>query len=146
MIAIDWKPEARTLRWFGVCTGFLLALLGLWVFFRHALLGISFRPAVSQYIGVGLWIAGAVLFLLAITFPRLLWPIYIGMNIIAFPIGMVVSHFILFAIFYLVFTPLGLLFRLIGRDALHRKLDPAATTYWIDHDPQPPARLYFRQF
>ncbi|MBN1943280.1 MAG: hypothetical protein JW849_08305 [Phycisphaerae bacterium] len=146
MIAIEWNPEARTLRLFGVSSGFLLALIGAWVFFRHSILAIPLCPTTSRYLGIGLWLAGAVLFVLAIAWARALWPIYIGMNIVAFPVGLVVSHAILFVVFYFIFTPIGLIFRLIGRDAMHRGLDPAAASYWDDHEAHPPARRYFRQF
>lgn len=146
MIAIEWKPEPRTLRLFGVGSGFFLALIGAWVFSRHSILMIPLAETTARHVGFGLWIAGAAMFVLAIAWARGLWPIYIGMNVVAYPIGMVVSHVILFAVFFFVFTPIGLFFRLIGRDAMHRKFDPAATTYWTDHEPHPPAHRYFRQF
>jgi hypothetical protein len=146
MIAIEWKPEARTLRLFGVGSGLILALLGAWVFFRQSIFMISLSEPMAHHVGVGLWIAGVVFFLAGMVWAKVLWPIYIGMNVVAFPIGMVVSHVILFVVFYFIFTPIGLFFRLIGRDAMHRTFDPAATTYWTDHEPHPPARRYFRQF
>ncbi|MBN1554260.1 MAG: hypothetical protein JXA11_05910 [Phycisphaerae bacterium] len=146
MIAIEWKPESRTLRLFGVCSGLFLALLGAWVFFRHSIVMISLSESAARNLGVGLWIAGAVMFVLAVVWARGLWPIYIGMNVVAFPVGMVVSHVILFVVYYFIFMPIGLVFRLIGRDALHRELEPAAKTYWTDHESHPPAKRYFRQF
>lgn len=146
MIPIEWNPENRTLRLFGVCSGFLLALIGAWVFFRHSILTFPLGPGTSRHVGMGLWIAGAAMFIVGITWARALRWVYIGMNVIALPIGLVVSHVILFVVFYFIFTPIGLILRLLGRDALHRKLDPAATTYWTDHEPHPPARRYFRQF
>ena len=39
--------------------------------------------------------------------------------IAAFPIGWTISRLMLAALFYLVFTPMALVFRLMGRDALH---------------------------
>jgi hypothetical protein len=43
--------------------------------------------------------------------------------------------------FYFVFTPIGFLMRLMGKDLLHQKFDSAAESYWIlrhkqDFDPQ----------
>ena len=49
-------------------------------------------------------------------------------------------------IFLLIFTPMALIFRLIGRDALQRKIDHQASTYW-QPKPQPRnSRSYYRQF
>lgn len=41
-------------------------------------------------------------------------------------------------LFYLVFTPFALFFRLTGRDALRLRPDPAAASYWIPRDPPGP--------
>jgi hypothetical protein len=41
-------------------------------------------------------------------------------------------------LFYLVFTPFALFFRLTGRDALRRRRDPAAASYWVPRDPPGP--------
>ena len=40
--------------------------------------------------------------------------------VLAFPIGWTVSQVILLLMFYGLFTPIGLVFRLIGRDPLQR--------------------------
>ena len=42
------------------------------------------------------------------------------------PIGLALSHVILGAVFYIVFTPVGLVMRLLGKDPLHRRFDRAA--------------------
>ena len=49
-------------------------------------------------------------------------------------------------LFYGVFTPIGLFFRLIGRDPLHRRFQPEADTYWVARRPATDVRRYFRQF
>ena len=83
--------------------------------------------------------------------PSLLKGLYLVLNAVAMPIGYVVSHVILFAIYFLIFTPIALVFRLIGRDALHRKIDRQAATYWLPMDPHPrtaailPPVLVFRR-
>ncbi len=46
--------------------------------------------------------------------------VYIGWMILAFPIGWTVSQVMLAVMFFGLFTPIGLVFRLIGRDPLHR--------------------------
>jgi len=42
-------------------------------------------------------------------------------------------------IFFGVFTPTGMVMRIIGRDAMARKLDPAAKSYWVKRNPAGPA-------
>ena len=50
----------------------------------------------------------------------------------------VVNPIVLGGIYFLVFTPVALVMRLAGRDALRRKLDTQAKSYWIDRDPPGP--------
>ena len=51
----------------------------------------------------------------------------------------VVNPIVLGGIFFLVITPIGIVMRLAGRDALRRRLQPDARTYWIDRAPPGPA-------
>lgn len=58
--------------------------------------------------------------------------------------GRVVSPLVLGAIFFAVFTPTGYVMRLFGRDAMCRRWDPAAPTYWVKREPPGPADDSFR--
>ena len=49
-------------------------------------------------------------------------------------------------LFFGLITPLGLVFRLIGKDPLNRRFDRAAATYWSDPRPRRGKESYFRQF
>ena len=51
----------------------------------------------------------------------------------------IVNPIVMGLIFFLTVTPTALVFRLLGKDPLRRKFDPAAKTYWIDRDPPGPA-------
>jgi hypothetical protein len=83
---------------------------------------------------------------LAFVSPRWVkWP-FIALSVVTFPIGFVVSHLALAIIYYLVFTPVALVFRLMGRDALRRKLDPQAKSYWEAYNPDRGRERYLRQF
>lgn len=58
-----------------------------------------------------------------------------------------VSPVIAGAIFFLAVTPLALFFRLIGRDAMNRRFDPGAASYWKTRsDFQEAAKGFYRQF
>jgi hypothetical protein len=61
-------------------------------------------------------------------------------------IGSAVAQIALAIIYFAVLTPLGLVLRLFGRDALSLHLDRQRESYWIPRDkPRKPAD-YFRQF
>jgi hypothetical protein len=59
-------------------------------------------------------------------------------------LGRVVSPVVLGVIFFGVFTPVGALMRRFGRDAMCRKLDASARSYWVKRDPPGPAESSFR--
>ena len=63
-----------------------------------------------------------------------------------FPIGWTMSKVIMAVIFYGVFTPVAVLFRLMGRDALHLRRQPNADTYWLPKPQAAGVGQYFRQF
>ena len=50
----------------------------------------------------------------------------------------VVSPVALGLMFFCVLTPMALLMRMGRRDAMKRRFDPAARTYWIERDPPGP--------
>jgi hypothetical protein len=81
--------------------------------------------------------------------PGWLRPIYVVLMCITLPIGFVVSAVLLRVIYYLVITPMALWFKIRGRDAMNRRLDPEADSYWLDHRdvtrPRVPAS-YFRLY
>ena len=52
--------------------------------------------------------------------------------------GRVVSPVITALLFYLVVTPTGLLFRLLGKDPLRLALDAGVRSYWIERRPPGP--------
>ena len=62
-------------------------------------------------------------------------------------LGKVVSPIALGILFYGVFTPLGVLIRLTGKDPLRLKFDPDADSYWIPRKPPgPPPDSMTNQF
>ena len=66
--------------------------------------------------------------------------------VLAFPIGWTVSLVLLGLVYYGLFLPIGLVFRLVGRDALGLRSQPDATTYWTSRPEMADVRRYFRQF
>ena len=56
----------------------------------------------------------------------------------------VVSPVVLGILFFAVFTPMGQAMRLFGWDAMKRRFEPAAPTYWTRRDPPGPADDSFK--
>ena len=50
----------------------------------------------------------------------------------------VVCPLVLGIIFYGVFTPVGLVMRMAGRDIMKRRFEPGTPTYWVERDPPGP--------
>jgi hypothetical protein len=61
------------------------------------------------------------------------------------PVGWLTSELLLACLFYGVFTPMALLFRLIGRDALRKKRRSGAGTYWQSKPAASDPASYLRQ-
>ena len=78
--------------------------------------------------------------------PRANLPIYVGLTIASYPIGLVLSYVIMGSLFYLLISPVGIIFRLIGRDPMEREWDLAAESYWNDSAAPRPKERYFKQF
>lgn len=145
MIEIDWKPDDRVLRQFGIIALFgfsFLAVLAWWELFIFAIGLGEARPYVA-YGFAGL--AGLSALFSAIA-PRANLPIYLGLTVLSYPIGFVLSYVIMGFLFFVMITPVGLFFRLTGYDRLHRRFDREATTYWTVPRPRRGKESYFRQF
>jgi hypothetical protein len=72
--------------------------------------------------------------------------VYVGWMVLAFPIGWTVSQVMLTVMFFGLFTPIGLIFRLIGRDPLHRARSAERNSYWSPKPAPADLRRYFKQF
>ena len=53
-------------------------------------------------------------------------------------LAMIVNPIVLGILYFLVFTPMALLARLVGKDFLKLKREPQAKSYWIVRDPPGP--------
>ncbi len=72
--------------------------------------------------------------------------VFRALVLLTFPIGLVVLPLVIGLVYYGVFTPMGLFFRLLGRDVLGRKLNRGATSYWRDRGTPRPASSYFKLY
>ena len=51
----------------------------------------------------------------------------------------ITNPIIMGVVFFLAVTPTALIMKLLGKDPLRRRIDPAARTYWIERTPPGPA-------
>ena len=111
-------------------------------------LALALWPAVHR--GVPRWWALAVsvvFLLLALARPSVLSPLNRMWTRLARALNKIVNPVVTAALFYLVFTPVGVLMRLTGADPLRLRFDKGAKTYWIEKQPPgPPPETMARQF
>lgn len=136
MIEIDRHPSPRTLRQFAALFLAALGIAGFVVLRRTGLV----EPALA------VWAVALVVGVAGLIRPRAIRLVWVGMLYAAFPLGWLVSHLLLGIVLYLVFTPIGLLLRLLGRDPLERGFDPRASSYWTERRQADRMERYFRQF
>jgi hypothetical protein len=133
----DAAPEAtdRTVRQFALLCGVVLGLAAV----RQG----GGRGAAGW--GTTLAVGAFAIALGGLLWPRLIRPLFMLALAITLPIGAVVSRVLLVIIYYVVFTPLALVFRVMGRDALRRRRPTGAQSYWTAKDATTDLRSYFRQ-
>lgn len=72
--------------------------------------------------------------------------VYIGWMGLGVTLGMFTQPIFLFVTYTLFFVPIGLVFRLISRDAMRRKLAPKEVSYWEDYSESSDKGSYFKQY
>jgi hypothetical protein len=122
--------DTKQLRSFGGLVGGIFALIGVW-------------PAVWRGQPLRLWslILGGILIGLGLAWPRSLTYVYRLWMRVGEVLGWINTRLILGAIFYLLFTPLGLYMRLRGKDPMRRTLAPEAESYRVVRQPRPAAHM-----
>ena len=114
--------DGRQEREFGLVVGGVLLALGGWWLYRG-----KTGPVPS-----GCVVVGALLMLLGMTFPRVLyWP-YRGWMALAGVLGWVMTRVVLGLVYFLMVTPIGAVKRLLGWDPLGRRAAPS-DTYWREY-------------
>ena len=117
-------PTHLELKWFGILLmPFFIAL--------YFLLSLKFD---SPKIGYSLLGVGGTMSLFYLALPKyrsLIYRLWVGLF---YPIGWIVSHLVMTLLYYVVFTPVGLLMRATGHDPLTRSFDSGMKSYWFERD------------
>jgi len=135
---VPWQPSVRVLRQFA---GLFVLIFG----------GLGCREAFVQdrpLIAAGLLVASAIVGTIGIAAPKMLRPLFVGWIVLVFPVGWLVSRLTLLLLFFGLFTPLAIVFRLAGRDplALRGGAGGHDQSLWERRSERQDVRAYFRQF
>jgi hypothetical protein len=112
------QATEKELKKFGITFAIIFAIIGSYLLYKNS----------DNY----KWFAiVSGLFLLSgLTIPKILKPIYKGWMLFAFALGWFNARLLLGIMFYLVFTPVGFIMKLLRKELLDLKIDKNATTYW----------------
>lgn len=113
-------------RNFGLVFAAGCTLLGLWPLVKHG------------HIRWSLLVVAGVFLTAAIIMPRLLHPLNFVWTKFGLLLGRIVNPIVTGVLFFLVFTPAGIIGRMLGKDPLRLKRDAQADSYWIVRDPPGP--------
>ncbi len=131
---IPFNPPTKTLRRFGAAGFVILSALAGWQWSQE-------RPiAAATLAGLALMFA-----VVGLVWPGALRPVFVGLMVLGFPLNWLMSRLVLAVVFYCLFTPVALMFRLVGRDAMGRRPGPSQDTYWVAKPRADGVRSYFRQ-
>jgi hypothetical protein len=132
----SFNPTERMLKQFSGLWVLCFSAVAAWQQFHHH------RHAAAIVLAVLAVTVGP----LGLAWPQGIRPIFVGWMALAYPVGWLVSRIVLGAIFYGLFTPVAWTFRLIGRDLLGLKSQPAAATYWHSKPQVKDKAEYLHQF
>ena len=137
MIEFDWHPGEKQLKQFGWISLFGFPLIGLLLWWKFG------APAAVLWSLVG---AGVIVLVLSLIEAALVRLVFVGLTLIALPIGFVVATTLMAFVFFGMVTPLGIVFRLTGRDRVSKRPDASLPTYWIQRGEPRPKADYFKTY
>jgi hypothetical protein len=120
------KPAASTERAFGIVFAVVFGIVAVWPLLHGGPI---------RYWAVA---TAVLLVIVAFAIPKILKPFNLLWLAFGALLHRIMSPIVLGGMFYLIFTPVALLFRLLGKDPLRLKLERSAQSYWIDRDPPGP--------
>ena len=145
LVEINFNPDTKTLRQFGWIAFVGFGILAALAYYEKLIfsfgLGDARMPLVTTFAALG-----TIAALFSLVAPRANRLLYVGLTLLAFPIGFVLSYVIMGTLFFLVIGPIAVVFRLLGRDPMHRAYDPSTATYWQTAKPPRDKESYFHQY
>ena len=112
------KSEKSDLRKFGITIGVILMIIAGFLFWKE-------KESFQIFLTLGV-----VLFVIGLTLPAILKPIYWIWMIFATVLGWIMTRVILSILFYGIITPIGLVSRLFGKQFIELRWNRLNNTYW----------------
>ncbi|MBE0535350.1 MAG: hypothetical protein IH624_06735 [Phycisphaerae bacterium] len=137
IIEVNWHPSRKDLRVFGTAALVATVVLAT-VLHYHRGLPVPWMGCIAGF--------GAAVFVSSFILPNLTRIVYVVMVGLTLPIGMTLSFLMMAILYFLILTPVGLFFRLTGRDLLGLKFDRRAASYWVKRRAPENVKRYFNQF
>jgi len=145
MLQLNLSPDERTLKQFGFIALGAFGLLAASAFYETWMfsfgLGASRTLVAALLAGVGV-LSG----LMSLAWPKGNKALFLGLTVISYPIGLVMSYVILGLLFFGIFAPIGRLLRMAGADPMQRALRKDEPSYWSNARAKRSKDSYFRQF
>jgi hypothetical protein len=128
---VNTNPDKQELRKFGLVFATAMVLI----------FGLFFPWLLERPWPTWPWIVAAAFAVPALLFPQVLKHVFLVWMKIGHALGWINSRIILGILFFLMFAPVALVLRLLGKDMLKQRLDSAATTYRIASEQLPRDRM-----
>ncbi len=105
------------------------------------LFGLFFPWLFNLAIPIWPWAIAGILLLLAVIKPELLTYLYKPWMTIGHYVGQFNTKLILIIVFFLIFSPIAFLLKILGKDAMDRKLNKKKASYWIESTNLPKSHM-----
>ncbi len=127
---MEQAATRKELRHFGLLVGAVFTVIGLW-------------PLVFRGESLRLWAIGIGGLLIAFggILPQLLAPIHKGWMWVGHILGWINTRILLGIVFYALVTPIGIIFRIMGKDTMRQAFAEASTTYRVVRSPRPHSHM-----
>jgi len=127
MMSFGNKKTVKDLRRFGLAFGAAMTLLGSLLLWRGK--------------AAGPWVLGLAAFaiLSGLLAPKLLRPLEMVLAGLLRAVMTVVTYVVLTLAYFLVFTPIGIFMKILGKDLLDRRFPTDEESYWVPVEVDGPA-------
>ena len=130
---MNHAASVKELRSFGLLVGGVFTVIGLWpMVFRGEELRLW-----AAGLGGGLIVAGALV-------PAVLAPVHKGWMWIGHVLGWINTRILLGIVFYGLVTPIGIVFRLMGKDTMRQAFSEGSQSYRVVRQPRHRSHMKFQ--
>jgi hypothetical protein len=130
---MDQAATRKELRQFGLLVGAVFTVIGLW-------------PRVFRGEPLRLWAIGigGLLIVCGGALPSVLAPIHKVWMWVGHILGWINTRILLSIVFYALLTPIGLVFRLMGKEKMRQAFAESSTTYRVVRTPRPHSHMKYQ--